>query len=395
VDVVERYLELGLRLGRHTEGLVDAYFGPQEIADRVDAAEPAPPAELLEEAEQLREDVRAEASLDPQRRAWLDDQLVGVATYAQILGGERIGYADEVERCFGVRPEPMPEERFEAAHEQLEALLPGEGTLVDRLERRRRETAVPEGAVLDAFEDVRAILREATRARYGLPPDEDVLVEVVRDEPWLAYNYYLGGRRSRIAINIDRDQFASDLVALAAHEAYPGHHTEHATKEHELAAGRVHEETLVLVPTPQSMVSEGIAENAWEAVADEATTAAVVEALARHGVVYDAERSKAIARAFLDLRFVMSNVALMLHEHGATEEEGLAYAQRWAASTPARAAATLRFVTDPLWRAYASTYSYGGALVRAHVAGDDARFSALLHRQTRVADILPALSSAA
>ena len=36
--VVERYLELGLQLGRHIDGFVDAYFGPPDIKARVDAA---------------------------------------------------------------------------------------------------------------------------------------------------------------------------------------------------------------------------------------------------------------------------------------------------------------------------------------------------------------------
>jgi hypothetical protein len=34
-DVPEPFVELGLRLGRHIAGLVDAYFGPPELAQRV------------------------------------------------------------------------------------------------------------------------------------------------------------------------------------------------------------------------------------------------------------------------------------------------------------------------------------------------------------------------
>ena len=49
------------------------------------------------------------------------------------------------------------------------------------------------------------------------------------------------------------------VVELVTHEAYPGHHTEHAWKEQLLTrAGRL-EESIVLIPTPQSVVSEGIA----------------------------------------------------------------------------------------------------------------------------------------
>ena len=35
----ERYLELGLRLGKHVDGLVDAYYGPSELQEQVDGME--------------------------------------------------------------------------------------------------------------------------------------------------------------------------------------------------------------------------------------------------------------------------------------------------------------------------------------------------------------------
>jgi len=46
---------------------------------------------------------------------------------------------------------------------------------------------------------------------------------------------------------------ALELLVLVMHETYPGHHTERCSKEHLLVRGRgLLEETLVLVPTPQS-----------------------------------------------------------------------------------------------------------------------------------------------
>ena len=41
MSVDERYVEFCLRLGRHDEELVDFYFGPREIADRVEQLTPA------------------------------------------------------------------------------------------------------------------------------------------------------------------------------------------------------------------------------------------------------------------------------------------------------------------------------------------------------------------
>ena len=42
-SVAERYLLLGLRLGRHVDGIVDAYCGPPELAEAVASAEPVEP----------------------------------------------------------------------------------------------------------------------------------------------------------------------------------------------------------------------------------------------------------------------------------------------------------------------------------------------------------------
>ena len=41
---VDRYLELGLRLGRHIDGFVDAYYGPPALAARVEREPVGAPA---------------------------------------------------------------------------------------------------------------------------------------------------------------------------------------------------------------------------------------------------------------------------------------------------------------------------------------------------------------
>src|ERR687896_1480674 len=91
----ERYLRLGLQLGRHVEGIVDAYFGPPELAAAVDAEPPVDPRALVSAAETL---------LDELEDSWLRDQVVGLRTYAGVLAGESGSYADEGGGCYGVGP---------------------------------------------------------------------------------------------------------------------------------------------------------------------------------------------------------------------------------------------------------------------------------------------------
>ena len=166
----------------------------------------------------------------PRRRAWLDDQLLGVETYARSIAGERLAYVDEVERCFGVRPRRTPETVFAAALERLDAALPGEGDRATRYAAWRTLQIVPPETMLDVFSALRERFRAATAELLGRPPDEDV--ETARPRRAVARLQLLRRRPPQP----DRDQRrppdpAPELVDLVAHEAYPGHHTEHAWKE--------------------------------------------------------------------------------------------------------------------------------------------------------------------
>jgi hypothetical protein len=64
------------------------------------------------------------------------------------------------------------------------------------------------------------------------------------------------------------------------------------------------------------------------------------------------------------------------------------YVQHWTLNTSEQAAQSIRFVTDPTWRAYTITYSAGRDLCGAYVGGDPARFRRLLTEQVRVSELV-------
>jgi hypothetical protein len=380
----EAYILLGLRLGRHVDGLVDAYYGPPELKEQVDAEPVVEPEALVVESDALLADVD---------EGWLRDQALGLRTYAGKLAGEELSYSDEVERCYGVRPQRQATEAYAEAHERLGELLPGDGPLPDRYQVWRRTCTIPADLVVPALRDVAAELRSVTADLVELPTGEEAAVEPARTEPWWAFNYYLGGLRSRVVVNLDVPTTCHEVVHLAAHEIYPGHHTDHAVKEQLLIRDRgLVEESIQLVPTPAALVQEGIAEVGGSVVADDDLRSRLAAVLARRGLDYDAERSEAIAEARRSLRRVGVDAALMIHEDGASVEEAEAYVQRWSLSTPEEAAHSVSFVIDPTWRAYTLTYSAGQELCEAWVGGEPARFARLLTEQVRVADLLEAKS---
>jgi hypothetical protein len=378
--VVEDYLLLGLRLGRHIDGFVDAYYGPPELAAQVEAEEPRPPAELAADAAGLA------AETDD---VWLRAQLLGCETTARRLAGEPLGWLDEVERCYGVRLERTDESRFAAAHERLDAALPGDGELAERWRAWTDAQIVPPEQLLPAAARLEELLRERTRELVGLPEREAVEVEAVRNEPWSAFNYYLGGRRSRVAVNTDLPVFSWRLPALIAHEMYPGHHTEHAWKEALLVDedGRL-EETIFLTGTPQAVVSEGIASLAPELVAaDEAGKSGYAEL----GIPYDAETAAAVRAPRDELELVSVNAAYLLHVDGRPPDEVRDYIVHWSLTTPERAAKSIEFLTHPTWRAYVGCYSSGYELCKRFVDGDARRFRTLLTEQLTTSDLVQML----
>src|SRR4029450_2316126 len=154
-DVAVGYLELGLPLGRHVDGLVDSYYGPAEIKERTDTEEPRAPRSLVEDAARLRESLDG---LAEQRRNWLKAQLSGLETFARKLAGEELSFEDEVERCYGIRPIRTPESEFEEAHRELDAILPGNGSLEERYRAWREEDAIHADRVAD-------VARTLARAR--------------------------------------------------------------------------------------------------------------------------------------------------------------------------------------------------------------------------------------
>lgn len=380
MDVAASYIELGLRLGRHIDGLVDAYYGPPELAQQVEAEEVQAPAKLAVDAAELRE------SSDDR---WLHAQLVGLETVARHLAGEEIPFEDEVERCYGVRPQRAPEDVFEAAHRELDELLPGDGSLGERYRAWREGNVVPADRLADVFAALVGDLRARTERAFGLPQNESVEVEYVTAEPWAAFNYYLGGLRSRIAINTDVAMTPDFVAELAAHETYPGHHTEHVTKEQALVQdqGRL-EESIFLIGTPQALVSEGIAGLGPEILLGDDEERLTAEYMAPLDIEYDPELSKLVKKARRPFELVGGNVALMLHSDGVSVDEARDYLMRWSLSSEQRAEQQISFIVDPTWRAYVSTYTDGYRLCRGFVDGDPQRFKRLLTEQLTPADLL-------
>jgi len=386
---VARYLEVGLRLGRHLDGMVDAYFGPEQLADRVAAEHLRPLPSLVADVRSLVADLDAgDGDLDAVRRRWLRAQAAGLHTAARKLAGEEVAFLDEVEQCYGVRPEFVDHDLLAQAHRRLDAVLPGSGSLPVRYETWRASHLMTPAQLTAAVPAIAEAFRERTRNQFGLPDGEQVEFELVSDQPWSGFNYYEGGLRSRVAINTDLPVSSTSIGHLIAHEAYPGHHTEHCRKEAGLVrARRQMEESIFLVGTPQCLLAEGLADLAIEALLGPGHEPLLAELLHPLGIRYDTEVVAAVAHAAEALSGVRANAALILHDRGGSTDDAIDELTTWALLPRARAAKSIAFLTHPTWRSYVFCYTAGLPLCRRFVAGDPARFERLLTEQFTPADL--------
>jgi hypothetical protein len=374
-EIGRNYLTLALNLNRHFDGFVDAYFGPPELKTEAEAGEPRSLGVLADDARQLRAAIEA-SDYDAQRKDFLGRQTQAMASVIRNLSGDRLGFVEEVESYFDITPKLVDEAVFEEAHAEMERLLPDDGSLVERLTAWKRRQELRPDRVLPVFDLARQATRRRTLALFDLPAGEELSLHLVEDEAWAAYNWYLGNYRSRIDINTDLPLRAGSALPLLAHEAYPGHHTEHAIKEYRLYRQQNRAEHAVqLLLAPECVLSEGIGDSALAMVfEDDELVAFLGDELYPLAGLPDAsaEQQLRLRKAGEALRGVDGNAALLLHRDGWRPDEVQQYVERFGLNTPKEAAQMMRFLQNPLYRSYVFNYAMGKALLAPLLEAPDA-----------------------
>ena len=404
--IAEDYILLALRLDQRIPGLVDGYFGPAELKARVDLEQLRSPARLREDAVALMDRVAHEVE-DAQRAAWLTAQLLALEAHAAGLAGAPLPYDELVARSMGFAPPRRDDGEFRDALDVLDARLPGTGPLNDRTAAWDRQLEIAVDRLPAVVEWLVGRFRERADRMFGLPAGEDLRVSLVTDQPWSGYNWFDGGRRSRVDINTDLPVRAPDLVHTAAHETYPGHHLEHAWKEADLVDRQARlEASILLINTPECPISEGLADlgAGFAAPLDERADL-LVELFERAGlaVADDPGRARETADLAVELAgprraigAIRGNAAFLRHADGRSHDEVLTYLQEVGGYTRELAAKRLEFIEHPLWKTYVFVYAEGEALLRRWLEAAPApervaRFGRLLHEQVTPGRLLAEL----
>lgn len=360
-ELSRAYVELAHAIEQHQPHYIDGYYGP----DTWRVSERRALTALAGQAEALME--RVEGLPEGGRRTFLRVQVYAMQTTIGLLQGDSLPYTEEVRRLYEIDPLHAPERTFELAIARLDTLLPGRGTIAEREREFRSQFQVPPERLQAVIALIVKELRQRAAQLFPLPEEESLSIRLVQDEPWGAYNWYLGDYRSRIDFNTDLPAYLTGLPDLIAHEAYPGHHTEHVLKEYALWQGEGRgEHSILLINTPECVVSEGIATRALRMVMDDETLRAWLgtELAELAGVpAEEMERMLRINQEKRALRYVSGNAALLLHEAERPDHEVVEYLQTYQLSTHEEAGKIVEFLRHPTFRSYIFTYTVGGELL--------------------------------
>jgi hypothetical protein len=362
MDAIEQYVRLCGKIGHFTESLtgisiVDAYFGPEELAPKNQQSDKDPVA-LVNEMESLADLIRDEVDSEL-RSLYLVGEIESLQILVRWLAGESISYADLVEGLFHIsvsRFSSSDIKRAIAVADKAFADYPGDD-LRERIIQFQKLGGIKgdelkqviEGDLQDRMVEVGQMFKESVFSLMGTDvTDKGVECQSVTNEPWSGYNYYLGGFKSVNAFNTDYPLNPRSLLQVSYHEYE--HHVSNLWREKAYLERGFTDLAIVPIHTGRCVISEGTAETARDFLDKEVVNREL------HAV-----RSISMLQ-----RMVTINAAIMLNQEGKTVEETVEYIMEYGFRERSMAQAGIGFIRPTsengkpnIWAPYIFTYLFG------------------------------------
>ena len=260
-DEAREYVAVALALGRYAPSEVDSYFGPAALQPMARQAAPATLPQLSDQVGHLLRQVRRSQAENPEpRRARLLGKIQDLQRVIErLLDTRQLSFDEQARHLYGIELGGL---KFVASTQllaELDGLLPGAGTLLDRMNLWRQQTLIAADRRAAVFERALDECRRRTQQQWPLPSEESLQITWTRKTP-AAWHRYLGKGRSQLQINQDAVAYFPTLLSVACHEGYPGHHVQYLLMEQAAgSAGLLVEDSVVLLRSRQSVLLEGAA----------------------------------------------------------------------------------------------------------------------------------------
>jgi hypothetical protein len=254
-DASLKIIRLALFLNNLVKGSVSSIWIDKKVLKEVTDKMPK---KLDMEEETFEINSKITLLMDQRRKTYLNALLQSLVYQIRLAKGEiEFNLNEFSKQCYGVN--------IDRAHDieirRLEVKL---SEAEDKLRMTRfdviQEDSVAKRSVVKLFQAKLDSARNKLDPQFPLPVGESMTVTGISRKPWSAFNRHAAAFSSELQINLDVRHTETDLLRLAGHEGYGGHHTELSLKDKLLLEGRG-EHGLVITFSPQTFISEAIAES--------------------------------------------------------------------------------------------------------------------------------------
>ena len=393
-DIAARWVKLALSMGLLEEGYVDSYQGPPEWQTQAEsnALTLEQVSSAAAETQQALAAISTEGleEIEVLRHTALTKLLSSMQARIQMLQGKKLTFDEESLALYdAVAPHYEPQ-HFEKILDQLDELLPGDGSLGERRNEFRELFIIPRDRLDAVFQAAIAECRKRTLPRIALPEGEGFTVEYVEGEPWSAYNWFKGNNQSLIQVNTDLPIYIDRAIDLACHEGYPGHHVYNLLLEQELYKKRGWVEfSIYVLFGPQALIAEGSANYGIDMTFPGKERIAFEKQYLFPLAGIDpelAERYYKVEELVKKLGFSGNEAARDYLDGKITAEQATVYVMKYNLMTRKRAERYMRFVDT--YRSYVISYNLGQKIVGEWIDSTDGRRSSPEERWQRFTKLL-------
>jgi hypothetical protein len=384
----EQFVRLGLELGEYDDYYIDSYVGPEDWQQQATLS--------LRSKEQLATDIAAffaavetiEPTTDEesQRHKSLLGKVQAMDTRIRMVNGEEFTFVEEARLILDVEVPRYEFADFDRVLDQMDALVPGDGELIDRIEALRVSVVIPDDKMDAVFNRAIEECVSRTSKYIDMPDDERFQLEYVTGVSWGGYLEYLGDNESLMSINRDIPMTLDRAVDLGCHEGYPGHHVYNLLVDQRYLKDKGWVEfQLQPLYAPAMLVHEGSAEYGVQLAFPGNESLEFQLAVLAPLAGLDPDNVRAWDE-LLALRsqlgdFAVTATAQRYLDGEITRDEAIALRQKYGLHPLERAERNIRFAEEV--RSYVLNYSLGEEIVAAWIearAGDDpeARWEAFM-----------------
>ena len=377
-DFADRFIDLGLRFQNYDSSAY-LFLGDKALVTEAKADDVSLP-DLLVSLERLHEEMNAYQTDDAvlsKRFKDLRGRVIAMQVRGKILSGEiPRDFETEAKLTFDVTVPHYSEEHFVELAQRLDALIPGDDPLPQRVERFRDEFVIPPSKLKDVLSVAIEECRRRTKSYLNLPQDEHAELVLVTGMHWVGFTVYEGNSFSKILLNQEVPVHIERALELGCHEGYPGHHAHASMLQEEVINKRGWKEyELIQLIGPMAVMNEGAASYA----VDLAFTRSERLAFERKYLLplaglekTDLERYYHYIDIIDELNYARTEVARKYLYGGMSFDDAVQWLIDFGLETRGTATQRMRFIDAQ--RAYVVTYNYGKTLVKRYVeqeAGED------------------------